>query len=181
MKKWSFKSAKVVYRNKLFRIRQERCIIPRTGKPYDYFYEDSPNWVNVVALTKTNKVILIKQYRHAVREFTIEIPGGIMDKIDTSPLAAVKRELLEETGYGGGDFQLIGTCRPNPAIINNKVYTYLARGVSLIGEPHPDSTEEIKVFEKKISEIDSLIRNGKISHSLVITAFYYAMPWILSL
>lgn len=178
MKKWKIQEKEVVYENKIFRIKRERCIIPRTGKSYAYFYEDSPDWVNVVPLTISNKVVLIKQYRHAIREFTLEIPGGIIDKEDKSPLQTGKRELLEETGYGGGRFKMIGICRPNPAIINNKAYIFLARGVKKITVPEPDSTEEIEVVEIPISRIARLIREGKITHTLVITAFYFARPYL---
>lgn len=174
MKKWKTIKSSVVYSNKLFRIRSERCRIPRTGKHYDYYYEDSPDWVNVVPLTGDNHILLIRQYRHAVREFTLEIPGGIIDPSDPSPLKAARRELLEETGYSSGRFKLIGKCQPNPAIINNITYTYLARGIEPTGEQVPDSTEEIEVVKTPLRKIPDLINSGKIRHTLVITALYFA-------
>jgi ADP-ribose pyrophosphatase len=177
VKKWKVRSASVAYANKLFKIKRERCIIPRTGKPYDYFYEDSPDWVNVVAITDKGKLLLIKQYRHAIREFTIEIPGGIMDEGE-KPLAGAKRELLEETGYGGGRFKMVGCCRPNPAIINNMTHTFLATGVKKIGEQDPDGTEEIEVIEVSPKKVEWMIRKGKITHTLVISAIHFAMPFL---
>jgi len=178
MKPWKINSSKVVYENKLFKIKREKCIVPRTGKPYNYYYEDSPNWVNIIPVTKEGKILLIKQYRNAVREFTIEIPGGIIDREDKNPLAAAKRELLEETGFGGGRYKLIGICQPNPAIINNRTYTYLAKGVYKKGLQDPDSTEEIEVIEVTPRSINTFIKQGKIKHTLVITAFYYALPYL---
>jgi len=174
LKKWKLISEKVDYQNRLFRIKKERCFIPRTGKTYDYYYEDSPSWVNIVALTEKGKVLLIRQYRHAIRDFTLEIPGGVIDPEDKSPLSAAKRELVEETGYGGAKLKLAGVCRPNPAILNNKTYIYFAKGVRKISDTKFDSTEEVEVVEVSPSKIDKLIKDRKIMHSLVITAFHYA-------
>jgi ADP-ribose pyrophosphatase len=177
LRKWKYTDSKVVYKNKLFKIKKEKCIVPRTGKYYDYFYEDSQDWVNIVPVTDTGKVILIRQYRHAVREFTLEIPGGIIDRGE-KPLAGAKRELLEETGYGNGKFKLIGHCRPNPAIINNMTYSFLATGVKKISGQHFDGTEEIEVLEVPVNKIEKLITSGKITHTLVITALHFALPYL---
>ena len=179
MKKWKINSSRVVYKNRLFKLKREDVIIPSTGKPYRYYYEDSSDWVNVVALTRNRNVLLIKQYRHAVREFTLEIPGGIIDRKDKNPLCAAKRELLEETGFSGKRFKLAGICSPNPAIINNKTYTYVAYDAKQVGKQIPDGTEEIEVLETPLAAVDKLIRTGKIKHSLVITALYYARPYLL--
>lgn len=178
MKKWLSCSGSVVYKNRLFRIRKERCVIPRTGKPYDYYYEDAPDWVNIVARTDRGNILLVRQYRHAVKDFTIEIPGGVIDKADKNPLQAAKRELLEETGFAGGRFRLIGLCHPNTAIMNNKTYVFFADKVKRKGEPSPDPTEEIEVMEKSFLDIERLIKKGKITHTLVISAIYFAKQYL---
>jgi 8-oxo-dGTP pyrophosphatase MutT (NUDIX family) len=127
--------------------------------------------VNVIPITPQDDVVLIRQYRHGTREITLEIPGGLVEKNDTPEMAAV-RELYEETGYRASQMISLGGVHPNPAIQNNKCYTFLARDVSLVGDQHLDEKEDIEVLLRPLSEIPRLIRNGDITHALVLAAFY---------
>ena len=106
------------------------------------------------------------------QKITLEIPGGMIDEGE-NPEQAAKRELLEETGYESTDWQLIGITDPNPAIQNNKCYIFLAKNSKFIKTPNLDNTEEIEILNAPLKEIPKLIQDSYITHSLVITAFYY--------
>lgn len=143
------------------------------GRAHDFYVLHPSHWVNVIPITDNNEVVLIEQFRHGTGELTLEIPGGMVDLQDLSPRHAGARELLEETGYVGSDLIHIGRNHPNPAIQSNYCDTFLARGVKRIVEPQFDRNEYIEIRLTPIEEIPLLIQSGRITHALVIVAFYY--------
>jgi len=171
-KVWIHLHSKVLQWCRVFTLREERYRSSRTGQEHDFYLIDSPDWVNVIPLTKDGQVILVKQYRFGTQDFSLEIPGGMLDSGDT-PADAASRELLEETGYTGDEPILLGMVHPNPAIHTNRCYTYLIKNATFTNLPRQDSTEDVEVQSVPISEIPQLIRDGKITHALVIAAFYW--------
>ena len=169
---WRLLNSKVLQSCRVFTMKIEQYLSPRTGQEHDFYLIDSPDWVNVIPLTDDGKVILVKQYRFGTKEFSLEIPGGMLDPGDT-PASAASRELLEETGYAGDEPVLLGKVNPNPAIHTNRCYTYLIKNVTYRNPPSQDSTEDIEVQKVPLSEIPRLIHEGKITHALVIAAFYW--------
>jgi len=155
---------------RVFSIRTDTAISPRTGTEHDFYIIESRDWVNIIPLTDDHQVIMIRQYRHGSREVTLEIPGGLVDPGDTPEKAAV-RELREETGYQAEEVVKIGVSNPNPAIFNNRCYTFMARNVTKVSDPRPDQTEDIEVVLVPLSDIPGLIRKGEIDHAIVIVAF----------
>jgi 8-oxo-dGTP pyrophosphatase MutT (NUDIX family) len=139
---------------------------------HDFYIIESRNWVNIIPLTSDQQVVMIRQYRHGSREVTLEIPGGLIDPGDT-PERAASRELLEETGYQSKEWLKMGEFNPNPALFNNRCYTYLAQNVKKTRNLSLDQTEDIEVVLISLSDIPEMIRKGEIDHAIVISAFSF--------
>lgn len=157
----------------IFRIRTDRLISPRTQRAHDFYVIECVNWVNVIALTPAQEIVLIEQYRHGSETVELEIPGGMIDPQDLSPLAAGARELREETGYEGDPPRLIGEVFPNPAIMNNRCFTVLIENCHCRHPVEFDQGEDLQTRLVPAAEIPQLVAAGKIKHSLVVAALYY--------
>ena len=144
IKPWKILDSKYLYKTNGVALRIDQCEIPN-GNVFEPYVIETGTWVNVIALTKEREVILEKQYRHGVGQVMLEIPAGIMDEKDESPLQAAQRELLEETGYASKKFIEVGKAYPNPATHNNLTYSFLALDVEKVGQQSLDETEEIEV------------------------------------
>lgn len=162
---------------RVFTIRSDIKVSPRTGREHDFYIIESVNWVNVVALTAEGKMVMIEQYRHGSNTVELEIPGGMMDPADSSPLEAGLRELREETGYEGSRAEIIGQIYANPAIMNNICYTVLVRDCELKHAIELDHGEDLATSLVEPAEIPRLITEGRIGHSLVVVALYHFELW----
>ena len=162
---------------RIFTIRSDSKISPRTGREHDFYVIDSVNWVNVIALTPDRQLVMIEQYRHGSDTVELEIPGGMLDASDAAPMAGGLRELREETGYEGQRPQIIGEIFPNPAIMNNTCYTVLVEDCELKHSLEWDQGEDIITRLVPESEIPRLVAAGKIRHSLVVVALYHFELW----
>jgi 8-oxo-dGTP pyrophosphatase MutT (NUDIX family) len=171
LKPWQLISSLKNRSFRIFDLRIDRSMSPRTHEAHDFYILESGDWVNVIPLTSDDRIVLIRQYRHGIREITLEIPGGIVENRDT-PEQAARRELMEETGYRESDMVDLGSVHPNPAFLNNRCHTFLAKDVVRFGEQRQDDKEDIEVLLRPIGEIPGLIRDGWITHSLVLAAFY---------
>jgi len=158
---------------RVFSVRTDTTISPRTGTKHDFYIIESRDWINIIPLTDDDQVVMIRQYRHGSREVTLEIPGGLVDSGDTPKKAAV-RELLEETGYQAKKWTKIGVVNPNPALFNNRCYTFLAQDIKKVADSTPDQTEDIETVLIPLKKIPGLISRGEIDHAMVITAFTHS-------
>lgn len=157
----------------IFRVRRDRKQRVELSSSVDYFVLEVVDWVNVIPLTPDNEVVLIELHRHGVDEPSLEIPGGMIDPGDPSPLAAAQRELLEETGYESDPLVPLGVVHPNPAIQNNRCYTFLAPNARPTADPSRDEGEFITVVRYPIPAVPELLKEGRITHSLVVAAFLW--------
>ena len=168
---WTLISSEHDKSYRIFDLRTDRACSPRTGQAHDFFVIESSSWVNILPLTPDNNVVMVRQYRHGTREVTLELPGGLVESADT-PASAALRELQEETGYGAAAVIPLGYVHPNPAIQNNRCYSFLAENVYSLGLQKLDDKEDIAVVLEPLAEIPRLIREGIITHALVVAAFY---------
>jgi 8-oxo-dGTP pyrophosphatase MutT (NUDIX family) len=147
------------------------------GMEGTFYVVDTPDWVNVVAITPDEKIILIDQYRHGMQAITTEIPGGMVDPGET-PLESAQRELLEETGYRAQEWIEIGLVEANPAIMHNRTYSFLALGCQQVQDQETDKHEEISIHTYDASAVFSLIDDGTIRHALVVAALAHYQRWL---
>jgi len=157
---------------RVFSVRTDTVRSPRTGKEHDFYVIESADWVNIIPLTSDNQVVMVRQYRHGTRQISLEIPGGLVNPQDT-PLDTARKELLEETGYQAEEITLIGTAHPQPALFNNRCFTFLATNVRKTAALDLDEGEDIEVALISLSDIPRLIREGEITNAMVILAFYW--------
>lgn len=170
---WEKLSSEEIANYRIFKMRRDTSRSPRTGADHSFFVLESPDWVNVVAITTDKQVVMIHQFRHGTAEITLEIPGGMVDPHENNPAEAAGRELLEETGYVAEKIIHIGTVDPNPAFLNNRCHTYLAVNACWQQAPQFDGSEDIAVQLFPIEKIPDMIGNGRITHALVVAAFYH--------
>jgi ADP-ribose diphosphatase len=172
VRKWLTVETRTVYCTPIFDLNRRRSSHPRRGQ-HDFYLLEVPNWVNIIPLTARNEVVMVRQFRHGIGGFTLEIPGGMMEPDDADPADAARREMVEESGYDSPDIIALGRVHPNPAMQGNYCYTYLARGVRKVAEPVADGAEETQVKLVPMRDVAGLIASGKISHALVIAAFSF--------
>lgn len=157
---------------RVFEVFRDEGIDPQTGGRHDFFRIKAPDWINIVPITSDQLVVMIEQYRHGSRDVTLEIPGGMVDAGE-SPLAAAGREMLEETGFDAPEIKYLGKTRPNPALQDNWIHTYLARDAYFKSRPTFEGTERTAVRLVPLADVPKLIAEGVITHSLVIVGFHF--------
>jgi 8-oxo-dGTP pyrophosphatase MutT (NUDIX family) len=163
-----------VFTTPIFNLHRRRSAHPKRGER-DFFIIDPTDWVNIIPLTPRREVVMVRQFRHGISAFTVEVPGGMVDATDETPAGAGRREMREESGYDSDDIVALGRVHPNPAIQPNFCYSFLARKVKLVTQPHhnPDGAEETEVVLIPLKEIKGMIATGKITHALTIAAFAF--------
>jgi 8-oxo-dGTP pyrophosphatase MutT (NUDIX family) len=162
---------------RIFKLRSDVKISPRTGKEHDYYVLDSVDWVNVIALTPDQKLVMIEQYRHGSNTVELEIPGGMMDHGETDPAATAVRELREETGYEGENARVLGKIWSNPAILSNHTFTVLIENCRLQHDVDWDHGEDLETRLVPLADVPKLVADEKISHPLVVVALYHFDFW----
>lgn len=170
MPTWRRIDSRRIQHCRVFDLDEVRFTPPEGGDPRGFYVLDLPEWINVIALTADGQVPMVRQYRFGIEQLTLEIPGGMCDP-DEEPLTAARRELKEETGYEADEWIELGWVHPNPPLQNNRCYTFLARGARKTAEPQPDPNERFEQLLVPFDDVTRRMREGEITHALVITAF----------
>jgi ADP-ribose pyrophosphatase len=171
---WKLLSSHYIHKGPWATLRSDRCEMPSGHIVEDYYVLEYANWVNAVALTEDNKILMVHQYRHAAGILSLEIPGGVIDPGETAG-QGIRRELLEETGYEFNDFEHLCTIYANPSTANNNTTCYLARGGKKVQGQHLDAQEQIVVETFTIAEVKQLLTDNKIAQALHCTGLFYAL------
>ncbi|MGE9290718.1 MAG: NUDIX hydrolase [Puniceicoccales bacterium] len=166
---WEVQETREVADCRVFRVITRRSRRLDDGRESDWYVVDTNDFVNVVAITEKNELVLVSQFRHGSEELSLELPGGMVDDGE-DPLRAGVRELLEETGYAGEGAEIFADCHPNPAIMNNRCHYVLVRNAKLVADVDWDEHEEMEVLTLPLDEVKAACRRGEISHSLTLAA-----------
>jgi ADP-ribose diphosphatase len=172
---WKTLSSEYVFKETWFTIRKDTCETEDGKIVSPYYVYEFPTWVTAVALTRDGRLILERQYRHAVGETNFEIPGGCVDDTDPSLQAAMERELLEETGYRFDHLEYLGRTSANPSTNSNWMHMYLATGGELVQAQDLDDNEEIEIHLFSIEEVKQLLKENQIIQSMHVTALLYGL------
>ena len=177
IEKWNLLESEYLIRRPWLTARRDRVKLPN-GQINDEFYVlEYPDWVNVIAVTEEGEFIMIEQYRHGLGEVQMEICAGVVEKGEHH-LDAAKRELMEESGFGGGKWRLLTVLSGNPSTTNNLTYCYVAEGVKKISDQHLDRTEDVAVRILSRNDVENLLRKDVMKQSLMVAPLlrYLYMP-----
>ena len=166
MKKWKTLSSEYLHRRPWLTVRKDVVQLPNGVIHDEYYVLEYPTWVNIIARTRNGKYVMVEQYRHGLHEIFTELVAGIAEPGE-EPIEAARRELLEETGYGNGEWRLKMVICANPGSQNNLTYSFIADGVEKISEQHLDTTEDVEVKLLDESEVIDLISSDKMKQALM--------------
>lgn len=161
----------------VYDVYKQRCKYLKDGREGDFYVMQCPDWVQVLALTPDQDIILVNQYRVGIKHFQLESPGGALNPGE-SPEAGAARELLEETGYAGSAAVHMGFSYPNPALQNNRVHYVLIANCTYQAKPSQDPMENIQVKRYPLAEAFAMLKDGTMQHALVISAFYFLEQYL---
>lgn len=172
---WKLIKSEYLFKDNWLTARADTCETPGGKIVTPYYVLEYNDWVNCVAITADGRVVLVRQYRHGFGKTILEIPGGTMDDTDPSPEFAMRRELLEETGYQFDKLISLGAVAPNPASSNNLTHMFLATGGVKVQEQDLDDNEEIEVVLMELEDVEQLLKENKLLQSLHVTCLFYAL------
>jgi ADP-ribose pyrophosphatase len=177
MNKWKILARNTVYKSGIFKIESLQCHHEHKGVTHDFFVLNTQDWINIIALTGDDRLIMVEQHRLGTDEYTIETSAGLIEPGE-QPEEAARRELLEETGFEPSELVLLKKCSSNPAIMNNYIHFYLATGCRKSATQNLDPAEDIDVHLYTHDEVFDLLKRGRINHSIIITALslYFLSP-----
>lgn len=170
---WTKLDSELLRDFRIFRARRDTRRSPRTGEAHSFYVLEAADWVNIIPVTPQGSVVFVHQFRHGTERVTLEVPGGMVDAADDSPAASAQREMREETGYEAAEIVYLGSVEPNPAFLDNRCHSYLALNARQVAPPSFDGAEDIAVEEIPLADVPQLISNGRITHALVVAAFYH--------
>lgn len=176
IEKWKILESRYLIRRPWLTARVDKVELPNGMVHPEYYVLEYPTWVNIIAVTTDGRFVMVEQYRHGLGDVFTELVAGVAEKGE-EPLQAARRELLEETGFGGGEWQLYTVLSANPGSMNNLTYTFLATGVEKISAQHLDETEDIAVRLLTTDEVKAMLLSDEMKQSLMAAPLwkYFAL------
>lgn len=173
--KWEKLSSEYIHKDQWATLRADVCKMPNGKIIEPYYILEYADWVNAVALTENNEVIMVRQYRHGAEKTLLEIVGGVIDDTDASPEETIRRELMEETGYEFDTVEQTAVLYPNPSTSGNVTYSFLAKGGRKVADQSLDHSEELEVLLISLDELKQLLFDNKIMQSLHASSIFYGL------
>lgn len=176
--KWKTLDSTYLFKENWFTVRKDKCQ-RADGKIIDpYYVFEFPEWVTALAVTADNKVLMVRQYRHGLGEVGLELPGGCVDDTDENYEDAIRRELLEETGYAFESAHYLGKISANPSTNSNLMHMFVATGGQKIKDQDLDDNEEIDVLTLSFEELNTLIEEKRIAQAMHISTIVYGLRYL---
>lgn len=173
--RWRKLRAEPLATTRIFNVMRAFFRHPDREQAQDFVVIAAPDWVNVIALTPDQRLVLVRQFRFGTDDFSVEIPGGVVEAGEDC-LAAGLRELREETGYLGGPARLLGSVHPNPAYQSNRCHLVLVENARPEANLAWDPDEELEILTRPVDEVYTLAYEGGITHALVLDALLLFAP-----
>lgn len=174
IEKWKTICSKYIIKRPWLTARRDEVELPNGIRNPEYYVLEYPGWVNVIAITKDGHFVMVRQYRHGLDDIFTELPAGVMEKGET-PEQAARRELMEETGFGGGFWKLWTVLSANPSAMTNLSYTFLATDVEKIDSQHLDKTEDLHCLLCSEKEIMSMLEKDELKQALMAAPLWKYM------
>jgi 8-oxo-dGTP pyrophosphatase MutT (NUDIX family) len=171
---WKRLGSETLLENPYFSLRSDRLRLPDGGIKDPYYVIERPDAAIIFPLTESGEVVLVNQYRPPLEMMELGLPAGLVEDGER-PEEAARRELAEETGYTGGEWELLGSVASSPSLKNNWAYLFLARGVEETTPPDPDEHELVEMVRVSVQELPNLVRSGKIVSSSGVAAIMLAL------
>lgn len=176
--RWNKLSSELLVDCRVVRVHRERWGHPLRGTEGVFVSMEAPDWVLVIPVTTAGEIVMVRQFRFGSSDLSLEVPGGVADPNDPDPVATARRELLEETGYAGGEAWVAGSVFPNPALQRNRCHFVIIDGVHPTGALKFDEHEDITMETLPVARVLELARHGAITHALALTAlFFFEGEW----
>lgn len=166
IKKWKTLGSEYIIRRPWLTARRDTVELPNGKINPEHYILEYPAWVNVIAITDSGDFVMVRQYRHGLQDVFTELVAGVAESGE-EPLEAIKRELLEEAGYAGGNWKLHMVISQNPSCTTNLTYCYLATGVAKVSDQNLDETEDIEVVLLTEKDVLQMLNNDEIKQSLM--------------
>ncbi len=163
---WKVLRSEYLFRCTWLTVRRDAVELPNGHTIPDYYVLEYPDWVNTIALTDDDQFVMVRQYRHGLRYTGYELCAGVCEKGET-PEQAARRELLEETGFGGGTWQSLMDISGNTSTTNNLTHCFLATDVRRLQQPHLDYSEDLRTTLLSRQEVFRLLQSGHFKQSLM--------------
>ena len=171
-RRWRVLESQYLHKRPWLTVRLEKLQMPNGKVVPEYYVLEYPDWINVIAITEAKEFVMVKQYRPGIGKSFYELCAGVCEQDDSSPLEAAKRELLEETGYGGGIWREFLHIAPNASASNNWSHCFIAKNVKKISKQLLDESEDLTVHLFSFQQVKKLLERGNIVQATMVAPLW---------
>jgi ADP-ribose pyrophosphatase len=168
-------SSEMIYQGRVFGLRRDEVLEP-SGLRTTREVITHPGSVVVLPVLPDGRIVMVRQYRHATRQYLWELVAGRKEPEET-PKQGAARELLEETGYRAKQFKVFLDVFPTPGFLEERMYILLAEGLTA-GEAQPEEDEKIEVRAFKLKELKQMIKTGRLQDAKSIAGILYYLTFL---